>query len=164
MSEQSVQVAQPIATPRGSDLRAVIEEFGRVLDVLGAQLSASVLEAEQECAAVGKAFRELATAKNRIDEIVCEQPEFTIVRANSAQIGASLHAAVVGLQYHDRLAQRVGHIRAGLNHLQQVLRDGSERSHAEWLELLRDVEEAHRQEQQRLMADEIASNGSAELF
>jgi hypothetical protein len=164
VNEQSAQLAQPIPAPRGSELRAVIEEFGRVLDILGAQLSASVQEAEQECAAVGKAFRELATAKSRIDEIDCDPPACEVLRENSAQIGASLDAAVVGLQYHDRLAQRVGHIRAGLNHLQQVLRDGSERSHADWLELLRDVEEAHRQEQLRLMAAEIASNGSAELF
>jgi hypothetical protein len=164
MNEQSMQVAQPIATPRGSDLRAVIEEFGRVLDILGAQLSASVQEAEQECAAVGKAFRNLAAAKGRIDQAVGDQPAYSVVRDNSEQIGASLDAAVVGLQYHDRLAQRVGHIRAGLHHLQQVLRDGTERSHGEWLELLRDVEQAHRLEQRRLMAAEIASHGSAELF
>jgi hypothetical protein len=150
-----------MAAPRGSKLRDVIDEFARVLDVLGGQLSDSMQEAERECAAVGRAF---ATAKGRIDAIVLNQPACTSVGPDSSEVGAALDAAVVGLQYHDRLAQRIGHIRAGLHQLQEMLLDGTERSRSDWLQLLRGVEKSHRLQQERLMAAGTESNGSAELF
>ena len=154
-------VEQLISAPRGSELRAVVDEFARVLEVLGRRLSDSVQEAERECAAVGRAF---TTAKGRIDMIGGDPAAGGIMPEEAARIGAALDAAMVGLQYHDRLAQRVGHIHAGLRQLQQLLRDGTERSRGEWLHLLGDVERMHRLEQQWLGAAGIASNGSAELF
>jgi hypothetical protein len=161
MSGASESVARRISPALGSEQREVTEKFACVLDVLGRRLSASIQEAEQECAAVGRAF---VTAKSRLDAIVCHRPECAVLREDAAQIGASLDAAVVGLQYHDRLAQRVGHIGAALHQLQQVLGDGTERSDTEWLQLLYDVEKSHWLEQERLVADGIGSHGSAELF
>jgi len=152
------------STPGGMEFRAVIEEFGRVLDIFGAQLDASVKEADRECVAVGAAFDTLAAATRRLGQIDCPQPALAAVRNNAAVIGESLDAAVIALQYQDRLAQRVGHIRVGLNQLQRMLRDGVPRSCEQSIELLRDVERAHQAEQERLVAAEIAANGSAELF
>lgn len=161
MSAESDTAGLLVATPRGSDLRVVIEEFARVLDVLGGRLTASMQEAEQDCAGVGRAF---AIAKGRVDGIVCHAPAGASVREDAAAIGVALDAAVIGLQYHDRLAQRVGHIRAALHQLQGVLRDGTERSYGDWLQLLRGVEQSHWLEQERLVAAGSAANCSAELF
>ncbi len=149
---------------RGTGLRAVIEEFRRVLDKLGAQLEASVEEADAECTAVGGAFRDIAAANQRIRATLMEPALHAVIAPDCTRIDASLSVAVVALQYQDRLAQRVGHIRAGLHHLQDLLRDGTERTYEEWLELLREVENSHEAEQRRLQAVEAASHSSAELF
>jgi hypothetical protein len=137
---------------QGVSLRAVVAEFGRLLYVLGGQLGASLQEADRECMAVGESFHELAAANSRIEGISCQEPEQTAMRQSCKLIAGSLNAAVVALQYHDRLAQRVGHIRAGLNRLQDLLLDGSARSHEEWLLLLCDIEQANNLELQRLAA------------
>jgi hypothetical protein len=161
--------------PKTTDLRSVIVEFGRLLDILSAQLGTSLKEADRECVAVGQSFDKLASAKGRIDSITCNEPQQTAIRESCRVIGDSLGAAVVALQYHDRLAQRVGHIRAGLDRLHGLLLDGAPRSNDEWLELLRNVEHANRVEQQRLMEEflheregdsgaETPANDKVELF
>jgi hypothetical protein len=152
------------ASPRGTDLRAVIEEFGNVLAVLGAELTRSVHEADREWVAVGDAFQQLAAANERIEAISGDEPKPGFLRDNCARISASLGEAIVALQYQDRLAQRIGHIRASLDHLQSFLKDGSDRSCEEWLIVLHHVEAAYRSEQARLMSAAVRPNGSAELF
>jgi Zn finger protein HypA/HybF involved in hydrogenase expression len=152
--------ATAAAAPKATELRDVIMEFGRLLDILSEQLGAALHEADRECIAVGQAFGTLASAKGRIHGLTCDEPEHTVIQESCRLIGDSLGDAVVGLQYHDRLAQRVGHIRAGLDRLHHLLLDGSARSHDEWLELLRSVEHANRVEQQRLMAEAMPKDGT----
>lgn len=65
-------------------------------------------------------------------------------------MGESLHTAVVGLQYHDRLAQRLELVRAALDRLQNLLRTRSPRSYGQWMQSLRDLEQINRIEQRRL--------------
>jgi hypothetical protein len=136
--------------PKSTQLREVIVEFGRHLDMLAEQLGASVMEADRECVSVGESFHEMATARNTIAGIRCAEPERSVLHGSCKQIGESLHTAVVALQYHDRLAQRLGLVRAGLSRLQTLLHDESPRSYDEWLESLRDVEHTNRVEQRRL--------------
>jgi hypothetical protein len=137
-------------TPKSTELGEVIVEFGRHLDMLADQLATSLMEADRECVSVGESFHELAAAKTTIDKIRCAEPEHTVLRNSCRQIGDSLHAAVVALQYHDRLAQRLGLVRAGLDRLQTMLHDRSARTYDEWLHSLRDVERINRAEQKRL--------------
>jgi hypothetical protein len=145
-------------------LREVIEEFARLLSVLSEQLADSLRESGRDCVAVGQSFHRLAAASEQIDAIAAQQPAIAGLREHCAEIGTSLAAAVGALQYHDRLAQRAGHIRAGLEHLQVLLRDRSERSYEDWLVLLRGVEQAQRAEQTRLMAAELERRGTIEIF
>lgn len=161
------------ASPRTPALRAVIGEFGRHLDMLSEQLGASLREADGECVSVGESFHDMAAAKNALDGIRCPEPEQSILRDSCRQIGASLHAAVTALQYHDRLSQRLALIRTGLNRLQSLLQDRSARSYDEWLQALREVEQVNRVEQRRLGPDPgretngaaaAVANGSVELF
>jgi hypothetical protein len=151
---------------RASDpsLREVIEEFARLLEVLGSQLGHSVREAEREWGDLGSAFHRLAIANERLKKMEGSPLIHAAVGEQSAEIGASLEEAVVTLQCHDRLAQRVGHICAGLERLHTLLRDGIERPNQEWLRLLREVERTQHAEQARLAAADIAPRGSVELF
>ena len=105
-------------------LREVIEEFARLLSVLSEQLADSLHESGRDCVAVGQSFHRLATASEQIDAIAGQQPAIAGLREHCAEIGASLAAAVVALQYHDRLVQRAGHIRTGLEHLQVLQHRG----------------------------------------
>lgn len=164
MGRNALEAGAPPTERRGGEMRAVIEEFGRVLDSFGSQIDASVKDADRECAAIGLAFQELGSAKRDLDTLECPQPARTLLRQHAARIGASLDAAVTAMQYQDRLTQRVGHIRVGLHRLQTLLRDGVDRSTEQWLELLRHVEEANQVEQERLAAAQSAAHGSAELF
>ena len=174
MSDSS-QATSDHEVPKITDLREVIVEFGRHLDILAEQLAASLMEADRECVSVGESFHELAAAKSTIDGVTCAEPERSVLRDSCKTIGDSLHAAVVALQYHDRLAQRLGLVRTGLTRLQTMLHDGSPRSYDEWLQSLRDVERVNRGEQQRLeretahrQADDsqplAMSHSSVELF
>ena len=166
MLHESPATPERAAVAGPADIRSVIEEFGRLLATFGQQLALSLEESDREYLAVGDAFQELATAKNRINAINCLEPDRTILRRGCERIGESLDAAVVALQYHDRLAQRVGHIRAGLDRLQSVLCDGRERSFDDWLGLLRDVEQLQGREQQRLAGNTGRGppDGNVELF
>ena len=87
-----------------------------------------------------------------------------MLRENCAEIDAAMNDAIVALQYQDLMAQRVVNIRAGLDRLQENLRDGVARSYGEWLELLRSVERLHNQEHQRLLKAPVQSDSGVELF
>lgn len=136
--------------PEGAQLREVIIEFGRHLDMLAEQLGGALSEADRECHCVGASFHEMALAKKTIEGIDCAEPEGSVLRDSCKQIGESLHTAVVALQYHDRLSQRLALIRAALTRLQMLLHDRSPGSYDDWLHALRDVERVSRTEQQRL--------------
>jgi hypothetical protein len=155
-----MQVHAPTPAPEESqavELTRVIAEFGRHLAILADQLGASLLEADRECVSVGASFDDLAAAKTAIDGVECPEPARGELQRTARQMGESLQAAVVALQYHDRLAQRLGLIRAGLDRLQTLLHSGPGRSHAEWLVSLDEVERINRAERQRLDHDAGAS-------
>jgi hypothetical protein len=161
MAEQLKEIATQPA-PENVELRVVIGEFGRHLDMLAEQLGASLSEADRECVSVGESFHDLADAKNRIADVDCDEPVRTVLKHSCEQIGSSLHAAVVALQYHDRLAQRLALIRTGLNRLQELLHDPTVRPYNDWLESLRHVEHLNRVEQRRLGPEtEMGQNGPA---
>ncbi len=131
-------------------LPEVIEEFGRHLDILGEQLGASLTEADRDCVSLGRSFHELNAAKATIEALPCEEPMRTVLHSSCRQMGASLHDAVVALQYHDRLAQRLELVRSALDRLQTLMKAHAPRSYADWLQSLRDLEQINRTEQRRL--------------
>lgn len=160
-----VERLQEIATqpaPENGELRVVIGEFGRHLDMLAEQLGASLSEADRDCMSVGESFHDLAEAKNKIADVDCDEPVRTVLQHTCEQIGNSLHAAVVALQYHDRLAQRLALIRTGLNRLQELLHDPTVRPYNDWLESLRHVEQLNRIEQSRLGPEARLGQSTAE--
>ena len=168
-------VASKEAARKEATVRGVIDEFGRLLEIFSAQLAESLQEADRECTAVGDSFHDLVEARGNIERVACPEPQSSILRRECAQIDESIGAAVVALQYHDRLAQRVGHIRVGLNHLQKLLCYQCERSSEEWLQLLQNVERTYHLEWHRLAhatpieqrgaaAAPVHDNSSVELF
>lgn len=146
--------------PKSTQLREVILEFGRHLDILAEQLGASVMEADRDCVSVGDSFHEMASARTTLESIECGEPVRSILRDSCLQIGESLQTAVVALQYHDRLSQRLGLVRVGLTRLQTLLHDSSSRSYDDWLASLRDVEQINRMEQQRLGPTPVETEAS----
>lgn len=142
-------------------LGEVIAEFGRHLDTLAEQLSASIMEADRQCVSVGESFHELAAARRIIDGIACAEPVRTTLAETGRQMGASIHTAVVALQYHDRLAQRLVLVRAGLDRLQSLLHTKPGRSYEEWLQSLRDVDRVNRAERLRLAPGPATDAGMA---
>ena len=110
------------------------------------------------------AFRRLAAANRRNTALPVRGSATPMLRDNCAQIDAALNDAIVALQYQDLLAQRIFHIRAGLDQIQQHLRDGTERSYSEWLVLLRRVERLHHNEQQRLRRAQPLAESTVDLF
>ena len=148
----------------GGSMHEVTGEIARVLEVLGAQLIHSVEESTREWADVGAAFDRLAAANSSLGRLAlgAELPE--AVLRHSQEIGNSLHTAVVALQHHDRLAQRLGHIQAGIEQLCALLSDATTRSSGDWLAQLAAIERIQRDEQSRLAAAQSAPRGGVELF
>lgn len=118
--------------------------------MLAEQLSASLAEADRECVSVGESFHELSAARITIERLHCPEPERDLIRKSCQQMGESLHSAVVALQYHDRLAQRLELVRRGLLHLQTLLHHETPDTCDEWLHALRIAEQMNRTEQKRL--------------
>src|ERR1700733_5685617 len=161
MIEQAKQEAQ-LPAPENGELGVVIGEFGRHLDMLAEQLGASLSDADRDCVSVGESFHDLADAKSKIADIHCDEPARTVLKHSCEQIGNSLHAAVVALQYHDRLSQRLALIRTGLNRLQELLHDPTVRPYNDWLESRRQVEQLNRIEQSRLGPEPRLERSTAE--
>ena len=150
--------------PAPTDLRAIALELGHLLDKLGEQLAATVQEADRECRTIGIAFRKLAAANRRIAAIPVRGQATSLLQENCRHIDAAMDDAIMALQYQDLLAQRAFHIRAGLDQIQGALRDGTERSYHDWLDLLRRVERAHHQEQLRLRQAQPMGESTVDLF
>jgi hypothetical protein len=164
VSNAVTNAAANSAVKQSADLRTVIEEFGRLLELLAGQLTASVNDASRDCAMVGDTFEAIATANARLKAIEAKEADVAPLRACGERITQSLDAAVIALQYHDRFTQRIGNIRAGLNRLQMMLQDGTERSFEDWLTLLRHVEGSYQAEQSRLLGAHITPKGTEEIF
>jgi hypothetical protein len=139
-------------------------ELARVLEMLGSQLSHSVEESAQEWSDVGAAFDRLSAANSRLGSLSEASPACPAIHGETEEIRESLGAAVVALQHHDRLAQRLGHIRAGIDDLRHLLTSGVERSSSEWLMRLRSIERMQHEEHARLVAVDSEPRGSVELF
>ena len=149
------------AGAQATALGEVIEEFGRHLELLADQLGASMSEADRESMSVGESFHRVSAARSAIEAVHCAEPERGVIRESCRQIGDALHGAVVALQYHDRLAQRLGLVRAGLIRLQTLLEERSPRSYDEWLVALREVAEINCHEQKRVNPP-LPRNGDAD--
>ena len=160
MVDQPEKIATQPA-PENTELRVVIGEFARHLDMLADQLGASLSEADRECVSVGESFHDLADANCKIADVSCDEPGRTVLQRSCEQIDNSLNAAVGALQYHDRLAQRLALIRTGLQRLQELLHDQSGRSYDDWLQSLRHVEHLNRLEQRRLGPESVMSQINA---
>jgi hypothetical protein len=139
-------------------------ELARVLEILGSQLLHSVQESTEEWADVGTAFDRLSSANTRLGSLSDASPSSTAIHGATEEIRASLGAAVIALQHHDRLAQRLGHIRSGIDDLRHLLTSGVERSSSEWLMRLQAIERMQRDEHARLVAVDSVPRGSVELF
>lgn len=155
-------VASQAVAHKEATMRGVIDEFGRLLEIFSAQLAESLQEADRDCTAVGDSFHHLAEARGNIERVPCPEPQASILRRQCVQIEDSIGAAVVALQYHDRLTQRIGHIRVGLNHLQKLLRHQAQRTSEEWLELLQNVDRTYHLEWHRLAHSASAHQGCAD--
>ena len=136
----------------------------RVLEMLGSQLSHSVEESAQEWSVLGTAFARLSAANSRLAALSEASPTWSAIHCETGQIRESLGAAVVALQHHDRLAQRLGHIRSGIDDLRRLLISGVERSSAEWLMRLQSIERIQLEQHARLLAVDSEPRGSVELF
>ncbi len=139
-------------------------ELARVLEMLGSQLEHSVRDSAQEWADVGAAFDRLSAANARLESLSQASPSSRAIHGETEQIRASLGEAVIALQHHDRLAQRLGHIRAGIDDLRHLLNSGVERSSPEWLMRLQSIERMQHDEHARLVAVDSEPRGSVELF
>ena len=82
------------AGPKGAQLREVIVEFGRHLDMLAEQLNGALTEADRECHSVGESFHDMATAKNIIAGIGC---------GNRNEVSCEVPASKLAIRFMPRL-------------------------------------------------------------
>ena len=150
-------------TARRVEFRAVVESFAHLLFNFGDDLTAALEEAARDHSAAGEAFHRIAAAGERLRRTSEREGAAACAERSCDQISEALDAAVIALQYQDRLTQRVKHICAGLHHLQELLMDGADRANEEWLAVLSRLEEEHRAEQARLAA-QSTSRSECELF
>lgn len=142
----------------------VLREFGRLLLSLGSELGQATRDAERQCLPLGQMFDRVAAANHQITACVRDTSSAAPVLAHCAEISQALSTAVVTLQYGDRLAQRIGHVRSGLEHLNSLLQSYPSRSYEESMAFLQDVELMQALQQERLLPPESGQCGTSELF
>ena len=143
---------------------AVIRELCRLLLSFGSELAHATRESEQQCVPLGQVFGRVADANRHIAACVRDTSSAVPVLAHCAEISQALSTAVVTLQNGDRLAQRIGHVRSGLDHLYSLLQSYPSRSYEESMALLQDVDLMHALQQERLLPLEPGQCGTSELF
>jgi hypothetical protein len=75
-----------------------------------------------------------------------------MVAQHAAAIVENAHRAMMAMQFHDQLAQRVTHVREALGDLHDELRSGKE---SDWSELLRKMRAHYTMEDERRLFDMV---------
>jgi hypothetical protein len=124
------------------------------LELVAMQLEVAMQNAAAQTERLSESVAGFAAigARLRAQEPVLSQPASEILAAHAAAIEAEAHRAMVAMQFHDQLAQRVNHVRDALGDVHDVLR--SERA-ADWAALLKKMRSHYTMEDERRLFDMV---------
>lgn len=145
-------------------------ETVRMLDLAIAQIEAALGESDDGMAALSRSFAgiasELKAMEQRLWEIPSDQALVELVdtvESYRQAIAKNVNAAVVGLQFHDQLVQRLSHARDGLACLAELVVDESRaRLPAAWSDLMQAPRAKYSMSQERSLFDTLMNGATRE--
>jgi hemoglobin-like flavoprotein len=121
-----------------------VSPTGAILQLAAMQIEVALQTAESQVTALSDAIAAIAQACGELPEAAAASA--TVLRRYAS-------SAVVAMQYHDQLMQRLSHVRDALTDLRQALTTPA--SAEEWHRILQAVRGRFSMEDERLLFDEI---------
>jgi hypothetical protein len=130
-----------------------------------AQIEAALSEAERSVRALGSAFVSIANAIEPIAGGLVPTSDGGSGpphRPASTLLSDDIRRAVMALQFHDRLTQKLSHVAADLGTVAELLRDPSRRdARTAWEVLRREIRARYTMDCERSLADAVLPDDSA---
>jgi hypothetical protein len=130
-----------------------------------AEIEAGLTEAERSVCALGSAFLSIANAiqSHAGEPVVPPDGESAPpLGLTSAMLSDNIRHAVVALQFHDRLTQKLSHVAANLGAVAELLRDPSRRDvPSAWKALRREIRARYTMDCERSLADAVLPDDPA---
>ncbi|MGH8572456.1 MAG: hypothetical protein ACREX8_07770 [Gammaproteobacteria bacterium] len=139
-------------------------EAAALVTLAVAQIEAALSEAERSVRALGSAFISIANAIEPIAGglVLTSDTGSGLPHAPApTMLSDDIRRAVVALQFHDRLAQKVSHVAANLGAVAELLRDPSRRdARTAWEVLRREIRARYTMDCERSLADAVLPEDS----
>ncbi|MGQ0591329.1 MAG: hypothetical protein ACT4QB_01425 [Gammaproteobacteria bacterium] len=140
-------------------------EGAALMTLAATQIEAALSEAEHSVCALGTTFLRIANAI----EAIAGRPVLTSDGGSGlphgptpAMLSDDIRRAVVALQFHDRLTQKLSHVAANLGAVAELLRDPSRRdARTAWEVLRREIRARYTMDCERSLADGVLPDDSA---
>jgi hypothetical protein len=139
---------EPAAAAPGPSRPALAEGLRLFLDLGVAQLDAAMRDSDAQVGRLSEALSLLAAELRD-----CARGADPRVAASLELIGAHLQAAMRGLQFYDKLMQRLMHVRDGLAIPADAMAAGDERAETNWQEILTQVRARYSMVEERVLFD-----------
>jgi hypothetical protein len=124
------------------------EGLRRFLDLGVAQLDAAIRESDGQVGRLSEALALLATELQQ-----CAQGAQAPLAASLEVSCAHLQAAIRGLQFYDKLIQRLTHVRDGLAIPADAMASGGARGAPDWVAILSEVRSRYSMVEERVLFD-----------
>jgi transposase InsO family protein len=150
--------------------RKAERELVTILGLAASQLEVSVRDTEQPVATLGRAIAALGAAAEVLDGSLQQLPDGgpcadarRLLVAQRDALRRRADEAAIALQFHDRLVQRLTHVRDSLAALGDFVDARAHRGNAaDWEALRRRIRDQYSMEQERVMLDLLVSGATPE--
>ncbi|GIX21971.1 MAG: hypothetical protein KatS3mg121_0754 [Gammaproteobacteria bacterium] len=122
-----------------------------MLDLSAHQIDLSLSEGNESMNLLVDSFDVLAETLDRLYEALADDdPDPQRARACCAAAREAIHKVIIGMQFYDRLSQRLGHVRESLAVLADLIDDPDKQNiPEEWIILRRKIKTKYSVEQQK---------------
>ena len=129
----------------------VQESLAPLLELASTQLEVAVQNAESQAATLADAVGEIAT----LAAALRSSAQDTALAQAALRLAEHAQSALVAMQFHDQLAQRILHVRDALGLTQRTL---AEESPPDWERLFAAIRARYTMEDERRLFDLVAGN------
>ena len=142
-----------------------ISETVRMLNLAVAQISMAMHEGEDSVGALTRSFADMVTTVDNIariaNEKVSEEGVASEIFAECARVQSGMQQSIVAFQFHDRLSQRLDHVKQALEQLGELVSDsGRLYNPAEWSALQQHIRERYTMREEREMFEALLEGAS----
>jgi hypothetical protein len=150
MSALPVVVAEPVSDAAGALTGA---EIHALLELGIAQLDGAVKEADGRVDRLAHSLVDLRRGLDEITQSLAQHASPTVLAARIEAMNENVNAAVVAMQFYDKLTQRLAHVREGLQ-MPRAHIDATDAPHSDhWADLCASIRARYSMVEERVVFD-----------